>query len=465
MEYIMADGGGGALIREVLAGSPADDAGFTPGCRVLAVEGQPLRDVIDWRWHSAGETVLLSYLDTDGDRGEVTLEREQGEDWGFVFEGEIFDSIKTCKNACTFCFMRQLPQGMRPSLTLRDDDFRLSFLQGTFATFTNLSPEDEARIIEQRISPLRMSLHASSPQVRHALIGHHQARGIQAAERLMEAGIVLHAQIVLVPGVNDAEELARTLEWAYRRPGVAEVGVVPLGFTKHQNVFSESFNDPADARKVLEALAPFQQRAQEERGCPWVFAADELYLNAYPHDALANIPPAEHYGEFTMFEDGIGIVRSTIDSWHEGAKAQLALAARLLEACRQAHLVIGFAQRAFLLPLIEASPLAGLLVPLAVENRFFGGNVDVTGLLCGCDIVDAVNQAFPPRQGWKADTRPAHDAAHAPLVLIPRVVFNADGLTLDDMTLEDMQRRTQAPLAVVSCNPADYLGEIARLLA
>ena len=146
--------------------SPADDAGFTPGCYLTTVDGEPLRDIIDWRWLAADDVITVGYIDLDGEAGEVELEREPGERWGFEFDGVLFDSVKLCRNACVFCFMRQLPDGVRPSLVLRDDDFRLSFLSGTFVTLTNLKPEDEARIIEQHISPLRVSLHASEPELR-----------------------------------------------------------------------------------------------------------------------------------------------------------------------------------------------------------------------------------------------------------------------------------------------------------
>ena len=181
--------GPAARIVAVEPESPADDAGFMPGCYLTTVDGEPLRDIIDWRWLAADDVMELGYVDLDGDEGVVELEREEGEDWGFEFEGVVFDGVRQCRNACTFCFMRQLPDGVRPSLVLRDDDFRLSFLSGTFVTLTNLKPEDEARIIEQHISPLRVSLHASEPELRRRMIGKHAQHGIDVLERLLEAGI------------------------------------------------------------------------------------------------------------------------------------------------------------------------------------------------------------------------------------------------------------------------------------
>ena len=293
----------------------------------------------------------------------------------------------------------------------------------------------------------------SWPEVRRRIIGRHAAHGLDALDRLLAAGIEFHAQIVLMPDENDGDVLAETLEWAYARPGVLDVCIVPLGFTKHQTRFSRSFNDPAAARAAMERIVPFQERALAERGTMWAFAADEFYHNAYGPALLENLPPAEHYGDFGMFEDGVGIIRSFVDDWGQAAAA--GLPARAADALRaagiRARYVVGCATRHFLGPLVAASPLAGVLGPLYVKNEFFGGNVDVTGLLCGCDIVAAVRGAA--RQDDETRT----------LFLLPRVIFNDDSVTLDDMSLEDMEKDAGAPLAVVSCNASDFLREIVDL--
>lgn len=445
--------GPAARIVAVEPESPADDAGFTPGCYLTTVDGEPLRDIIDWRWLAADDVICVGYIDLDGEAGEVELEREPGERWGFEFDGVLFDSVKLCRNACVFCFMRQLPDGVRPSLVLRDDDFRLSFLSGTFVTLTNLKPEDEARIIGQHISPLRVSLHASEPELRRRMIGKHAAHGLAALDRLLAAGIEAHAQIVLMPGVNDGEALRETLEWAWERPGINGVGIVPLGFTKHQTALHESFTTPEAARGVIDVIAPFQQRARAERGTPWVFAADEFYVNAFGAATPAHIPPASDYGDYDMFEDGIGIVRSYVDEFEEvcenglAARAAEALAARNLTA----RYIIGEAMQPFLDAMIAASPLAGRLVPLTVRNDYFGGNVNVTGLLTASDIAPAIKAASEEEEGTRQ------------LFLLPGVIFNDNGVTLDDMTVQDIENAAGAPVSVVSCNPCDYLPEIIKL--
>ena len=447
-----------ALITSVEPGSPAYDAGFSPGCFITTVDGQPVRDVIDWRWLSSEEAITVGYVDLDGEAGEVELWREPGQDWGFEFQGLVFDEVKQCRNACTFCFMRQLPAGMRPSLSLRDDDFRLSFLVGTFVTCTNLTPEDEARIIEQRISPLRVSLQAVNPDVRRRIIGKHAQHGLDALERLLAAGIEFHAQIVLVPDANDGEALAETLEWAYERPGILGIGIVPLGYTRHQDLFDHSFNDQGAARDVLAIVEPFQQRALAERGTPWVFAADEFYRNAYPDDLLDHLPSTGFYGDFAMFEDGLGIIRSTVDDWEQAEKEGTIdrCASALREAGVVARLVAGYAQREFLTPLIARSGIADCFQPLYVANEFFGGNVDVTGLLVAEDIVKEIQRE--PQLAPK-------DSSPRNLFLIPRVVFNDDGITLDGRTLEDMEEAAGQTLHMVSCSPARYFEEIIAILA
>lgn len=433
----------GAQIIDVVAGSPADEAGFVAGYSICSVENQPLRDLIDWRWLASGESVVLSYVDSEGEAGDIELERRGGEDWGFVFEGVVFDGIKQCRNACTFCFMKQLPSESRPSLTLRDDDFRLSFLQGTFVTLTNINPADEARIIEQKISPLRVSLHAISADIRKSLIGNHAAHGLACCKRLLAAGIQMHMQIVLVPGVNDGTELDRTLEWAFSQPQIANVGVVPLGFTQYQEQFDRSYNDQESARAVLAQIETFQKRAQQEREHPFVYAADEFYRNAYPDDLLSHLPLAQQYGSFDLFEDGIGIIRSFVDDWDECRQAQEQLSALLREKHQRVHMVIGSAQEEFLRPLLAQSPLQDILCPLTVPNTYFGGNVDVTGLLCGCDIIETLKRT-----------------PDVELAAIPSVIFNDDGITLDDMSLEDMQKQLSVSLKMVSCNASDYLEEL-----
>lgn len=434
------------LVCYVEPGSPADDVGFEPGCRIVSADGHPLHDIIDWRWYASDDSVEVGYIDTDGDTGVVLLERDEGQEWGIEFDDIIFDEPKVCRNACTFCFMRQLPEDSRESLRLRDDDYRLSFLQGNFVTFTNLTDDDVARIIEQHISPLRFSLHAVDSDLRTTIIGRHAARGLEVAQQLLDAGIELHAQIVLMPNVNDGEHLAETLTWAFAQPGIINVAIVPLGYTSHQEQFTESFQDMQRAREVLATVKPFQDQALSERGHGWAYPSDEIYRYAYPDTLLDMLPEASFYGDFGMFEDGIGIIRSFVDDWQAAKDAQRLLAESLQSHGQKAVFICGCAQREFLDPLVAASPLCDVFVPLYVKNEYFGGNVDVTGLLCGCDIAPAVAKL-------------PHDLRSG-IVCVPSVVLNADKVTLDDMTIEQISAQAGVPVHVVSCEASKFLPEI-----
>lgn len=453
----------GAVVKSVEQDSPAYDAGFGPGCVVTHVDGMPVRDLIDWRWLASDDEMEVAYVDADGDAGSIVLEREPGEGWGFVFDGAVFDGIRTCRNSCKFCFMRQLPKGLRSSLSTRDDDFRLSFLTGTFATLTNLSEDDVARIVEQRLSPLRVSLHAVDPKVRRSLMGRNADAGIENLERLLAEGVEFDAQVVLLPGENDGAVLDETLEWAYARPGIQTVGIVPLGFTRHQGVFCESFDDPESALRVIEQLEPLQRRALAERGTPWVYAADEFYLNAYGTDVLGMLPDAAFYGDFSMFEDGIGIVRSMVDFFRDGVASGAAarLSSAMEESDMRVRLVCGEAMAAYMPRLLHEAALAPRMQALFVHNDFFGGNVDVTGLLCGCDVAAAISR------DWEGLCEGGVDAAQHVAYFVPAVMFNDDAVTLDGWTLGDIRRHVGPEIGdrvfLAPSNPIDYMEAAAKV--
>ncbi len=442
-----------ARIKAVCPSSPADDAGIQPGDILVSVDGHTICDYIDWLWYSSDAAIEISIQHPDQTKDTYILERDFGTDWGIEFEQVIFDKIKQCRNACTFCFMHQLPKGLRPSLYLRDDDFRLSFLAGTFVTLTNCTSADEKRIKEQCISPLRMSLQAYDKEVRKQLIGKHADHGLEVLKRLLDAGIIFHMQIVLVPGINDGEVLQETLEWAYAQEGIENIGIVPLGYTKYQTRFSKSYNDPGDANAILDLIAPLQKRALDERGHAWVYAADELYRNAYPTDLINKIPPYDHYGDFSLYEDGIGIIRTFIDEWQRASDDSLIDNFKEKASLNKKQLVIiaGKAQYEFLDPLIKRDGLADYLKSLYVSNTFFGGNVDVTGLLCACDIVDACRTY---EQRYRSDL----------VFCIPQIIFNDEGLTLDGYTLQDINNKIENKASMVSCSPYSYFQEMIELL-
>jgi len=282
----------GAWVAHVEDGSPAWEAGLEEGMRIDTVNGCVMEDIITWRWEADGSIAELEVYDPrDGEEYACTLIREPGQDWGVDFTDVLFDGMRTCVNACQFCFMAMLPKDARNSLMIRDDDYRLSFLQGNFVTLTNVTDEDVERIIRCRMEPMNVSIHAVSPEVRIPLIGRRSMRGMEVLEKLCEAGIEIHGQIVLCAGINDGEELERTLAWVEAHPQVTSLAIVPLGYTKYSKRFSSSFSEDVEAsRAVVKLLESYQERARKELGITRFQLSDEFYL-----DAQLPVPKAETY--------------------------------------------------------------------------------------------------------------------------------------------------------------------------
>jgi putative radical SAM enzyme (TIGR03279 family) len=289
------DAHGGGVVARIEPGSPADQAGIAVGDRLISANGRTLTDVIAWWWESEGESVSVSVQSAGGETAvpgsvrDTTLVRAPGESWGIDFTAAIFDRVRTCVNRCAFCFMAQLPQGLRPALYLRDDDYRLSFLAGNFITLTNLGESDVERIVHEHLSPLHVSLHAVSSDVRARLLCAREDRALDIFDQLVEGGIDLHVQIVLVPDENDGDELQATLAWLAARDGVRSVGIVPLGYTDHQDLFERSYTDPDSAAAVLDAIDPWSKAMRARDGIGWVYAADEFYLTSGRHCPLPRV--------------------------------------------------------------------------------------------------------------------------------------------------------------------------------
>lgn len=439
----------GALVTAVRPESPAWDAGIEPGMRVLTVGDESLTDMIVWLWEADDETVDLTVWDPSDDTvTPCTLERLPGEDWGLEFDGAVFDGMRTCVNACVFCFMTMLPRNMRPSLYLRDDDYRLSFLQGNFVTLTNMDDADVEDAIRRQLSPMNVSLHAVTPEVRRRLMGKNAQRGMDVLMRLMDAGLEIHAQIVLCPGINDGAELEATLAFAEAHPQITSMGIVPLGYTRFQKRFERSYSsDPAAARAVIEQVRPFQERARARCGRTVYQLSDEFYL-----DAQLEPPAAELYDGYPQYYDGIGMIRSyqdDTDALLAQERERLAHVRTELDA-RGLHLsvVSGCAPVATLRRFVEVEPLAGTVAP--IRNDYFGGNVDVTGLICGCDLLAQLP-----------------DTLSGNMLFVPNVMFNADGMTLDGYHQDDIVReltRRGAEAHIVSTMPYELLSALENVL-
>lgn len=417
----------GGLIARVTPGSIGDEIGLEPGDRLLAINGHVLRDAIDYRYYGADEELTLE-IERAGQRHLLQVERDYDEDLGIEFAEPVFDGMRLCENGCPFCFVRQMARGLRRSLYVRDDDYRYSFLQGSFVTLTNLDAEDWRRIGEQRLSPLYVSIHATDLAVRRAVLGNPKAPDIVAQLRRLGAmGIAVHGQVVVWPRVNDGAALDRTIaDVASLWPTVRTLAVVPVGLTRYQHC-DVRLMTPHEAQDTLDRIARHREALGGRVEGTWLYPSDELFLLAG-----RPVPPASFYDNDAQRENGVGLVRELLDDWRRARRrARPAMLAR-----RRATLACGASIAPTLGGLAAdlAARTGAELQVVAVPNRLFGETVTVSGLLAGADLVASL-------AGRDLGER----------VFVPRAMFEAEGrLTLDDMTVDDLARQLGAPVAPVA---------------
>ena len=422
------DAADGVVVAAVRRRSRAAAAGLQVGDRILAINDTPLRDAIDFQFHAADDRLRLT---VDGGRGtRSVLVRRQGGDLGVELEPPRPRDIATCANKCVFCFIHQNPRGLRKSLYVKDDDFRLSFLHGNYITLSDLDEAALGRIERQRLSPLYISVHATDPELRHALLGRprHGAEILPRMERLAKSGIRMHAQIVLVPDWNDGAQLERTIVDLHRlHPHVTTAAIVPLGLTRHrERLPSLRLLSAAEARQLVATVSDWQRGFFDALGTRFVFLADEVYLQA----GVAP-PAADDYEGFPVAEDGIGLVRRFEDEL-DRALPRFAAARRPREVTVVSGELYGPRLAAGLAPL-AARGVTARVVP--VPNEFFGRTISVAGLLTGHDI-----QRHLAGVGRLGDE-----------VLVPAVaVRDGDGVFLDDATPADLARDLRVPVRVVA---------------
>lgn len=444
-------------VQHVAPGSLGAEIGVEPGDRVVKVNGHPLRDILDFQFYSSVEEVILE-IERDGQLFQCEVERDLDEPWGISFAEPTNDGIHVCENACPFCFIKQIPKGMRRSLYVMDDDYRHSMLHGSFVTLTNLTEDDWRRIEEQRLGPMHVSVHATNPDLRAMLVGNPKGALImEHLARLERAGIDYHAQLVLCPGINDGPELDRSLEeLSGVGPHLRSIAGVPVGLTRFGlerqrkrvrvsrpcirslpgAMLDMRRHTAEESLAVIQQAERWQRHFQKTRGETFFHLGDEFYLMTG-----IDIPPTDHYGDFPQIEDGIGITRMFLDDAlrlaRRGRRSGIAGKAGII-ACGT---LIGPTMVREVGSVNDAAGSNISVVP--VENTFFGGEINVSGLLTGAELVRALGD------------RPGTE----PVFISTTMISRRTSTLLDDMTLDDLKSHLRRDVVV-----AEHLSDVASSL-
>jgi putative radical SAM enzyme (TIGR03279 family) len=420
----------GGLIVGVEPGSVAERIGLKPSDVLVSVNGHKVRDVLDVQFYSAEDSLSLGVL-VDGREVSIGAQRTYGEPLGLEFAQTTFDSVRSCRNRCDFCFIEQMPKGLRDELYLRDDDYRYSFLHGNYVTLTNLAEEDWDRIAEQRLSPLYVSVHATEPALRARMLGNPRAGAVlEALGRLVDLGIEVHAQVVLNPGVNDGPHLERTIsDLSGLYPGVRSVSVVPVGLTKYHRGGCRPVT-VQEARLVARQVMQWQHEIRARTGVGFVYLSDEWYLRLGEP-----VPPSDDYDGLDLSENGVGLVRRFHECWG-GTWSKISE----LSAVGSVGLVTGSLFAPVLGDAVRRmnSTDGPTVRVITIPNDFFGDGVTVAGLLTGEDVI-----AF--LQGNVQDD----------IIALPAAMFSArGGKTLDGIDRHAIERMLRKPVKVLDDRPA-----------
>ncbi len=428
-------------IKKVYENSIAEELEVEEGDVLLSINGREIVDIMDFIYLCHDEYIEVDIQKKTGEIWSLEIDKEYDEPLGIDFVNPIIDHAKRCSNNCVFCFVDQLPKGMRETLYFKDDDSRLSFLQGNFVTLTNLKEADIDRIIEYHISPINVSVHTTDPELRKKMLGNRFAGDImERLEKLTESGIVVNAQIVLCPGYNDGEALNKTLNDLIRfYPSLNSVAVVPIGLTRHRDGLIEM--RPVDQKVALETIAimdTFQNKVHATHDTRFAFLADEFYIQAE-----SDFPEDESYEGYIQLEDGIGMIRKLITEVDEILSEDLSNPAE-----KQKVLVVtGTAASPYIQSICEKITDKYPEVQIDVKtviNEFFGQRITVVGLLTGTDI----KAQLGPVDGYDR-------------ILLPESIFKSEDIVLlDDVTIDDLTDYFNVPVMKVKVDGEDLLKHI-----
>lgn len=417
------------LIKAVTKGGRCDKAGVKAGESLLTINGEEIADVLDYRFHQLNRSLTLEIQGESGEVRTVAIKKGEYEELGLEFETYLMDKQHSCRNKCIFCFIDQLPKGMRESLYFKDDDSRLSFLFGNYVTLTNITEHEIERIIKLHISPINVSVHTTNPELRCRMLNNRFAgKALDILKRFADGGIMINCQIVSCPGINDGQELDRTLDDLERLfPQIESIAVVPVGLTAHrEGLYPLESYTKETAAKTLDQIEKRGEQFLKKYGRRIVFASDEFYLKA-----KRELPNADFYEGFMQLEDGVGLLSCLKDEFDwELEEAQPS------DIKRKVTLACGKAPEAFLRDLLagmgEKYPNITVQV-VGIENRFFGGEVDVTGLVTGGDLI---NQLKGVDLGDE-------------LIISSAMLRREGDLFLDDVSTDDVERELNIKLTAV----------------
>ena len=428
------------IVKSVESGSIAEEMGIEAGDKLISINDNTIEDVFDYHYYVNDEEIVLLIEKQDGEEWELEIEKDYEEDLGIVFEQGLMDEYRSCRNKCMFCFIDQMPKGMRETLYFKDDDSRLSFLQGNYITLTNMNDHDVERIVKYHLEPINISFHTTNPELRCKML-HNRFAGeaLKKVDKFYEGGIQMNGQIVLCKGINDGEELERSIQdMSKYLPHLQSVSVVPVGLTKYREGLYplESFTKE-DAEKVIDTIEKWQKIFYEEYGLHFIHAGDEWYILAE-----REMPEEERYDGYLQLENGVGMLRLLINEFEE-AYGELEGDERQIEV----SMATGFLAYPYLKKMIEKLQVKfpNVTVHLyPIRNDFFGKKITVAGLITGQDLIAQLN-------GQKLGER---------LLLPCNMLRSGEEVFLDDVTLSEVKDSLQIQVDIVKSSGWDFIEAI-----
>ncbi len=434
------------IVKRVLPGSIAEELEIAPGDRLLAIDDQEIEDIFDYQYLTENTYIELLVEKPDGEQWLLEVDKECDEDLGIEFENGLMDEYRHCRNRCVFCFIDQMPPGMRESLYFKDDDSRLSFLQGNYVTLTNMSDHDIERICRYRLSPINISFQTMNPELRCKMLNNRFAgEALKKVDTLSEAGIRMNGQIVLCKDLNDGKELEYSIEQLMKYiPNLESVSVVPVGLSKYREGLYplEPFNGE-EAGAVIDLIERYQKECYARYGIHFVHASDEWYILAG-----RKMPEEERYDGYLQLENGVGMVRLMLDEFEsamDGRKEQDGFPC--LEKKGELSLATGMLVYPYIKEMAERlmSAYPGIRIHVyPIVNHFFGENITVSGLITGRDLIEQL-------QG---------KALGSVLLLPENMLRCGEGLFLDDVSMEEAGKALQVPVNIVKSSGYEFVETI-----